>query len=53
MQSALSFDWLVPFLQDFWAFLRGWQLVEGVSMFGFLLALCILIVVIRGLLLKG
>lgn len=53
MDSGLTFSWLVPFLEDFWSFLRGWTLVSGVSMFSFLLALCILIVVIRGLVLKG
>lgn len=53
MDSALTFSWLPAFLSNFWAFLRGWELIPGVSMFGFLLALAILIVVIRALLLKG
>ncbi len=48
----LSFDWLGLMLVDFFAWLRGWQLVDGVSMFSFLLAVCLLIVAIRGMLLK-
>ena len=53
MDNPLLFGWLADFLQRFYAFLRAWQLVDGVSMFGFLLGLCFLIIVIRSLLLKG
>ena len=50
--NFLSFEWLSIFLQDFFAYLRGWEIYSGVSMYSFLLALCLLIVAIRGLLLK-
>ena len=53
MENPLLFGWLPQFVQSFFGFLKGWQLVEGVSMFGFLLGLCLLIVVIRSMLLKG
>lgn len=41
------------FQEWLFGFLRGWHLTESVTMFGFLLGLCLLIVVIRSLLLKG
>ena len=53
MDNPLLFGWLPVFLDKFFGFLRGWHLTESVTMFGFLLGLCLLIVVIRSLLLKG
>ena len=53
MDNPLMFGWLPSFLTLFFGWLRGWQLLPGVSMFGFLLGLCLLIVVIRSMLLKG
>lgn len=53
MDNPLLFGWLPSFLTSLWGWLRGWQIVPGVSMFGFLLGLCLLIVVIRSMLLKG
>lgn len=51
--DALSFGWLSSVLSGFVQFLQGATLVTGVSLFGFLLALCCIIIVIRSLLLKG
>lgn len=53
MENPLLFGWLPVFLSSFWAFLKGWQIVPGVNMFGFLLGLSLLVVVIRSMLLKG
>lgn len=47
------FGWLPSFLNLFFGWLRGWHIMPSVSMFGFLLGLCLLIVVIRSMLLKG
>ena len=50
--DPLSFAWLGEFLSSFWAFLRGVQVRSGVSLYGVLLAVCLLVVAIRGILLK-
>lgn len=52
MDNPLLFGWLADVVQSFFAFLQGWHLTSSVTMYGFLLALCLLIVAIRGLLLK-
>lgn len=46
------FGWLPTFLNDFWALLRGLEVAEGVSLFSVLLAVCLLVVAIRGIVLK-
>lgn len=50
--NPLYFSWLPDFLVSFWAYLKGVQLQSGVSLYGFLLAVCLLVVAIRGILLK-
>lgn len=50
--NFLSFEWLGVFLQDFFAYLRGWQIYDGVSMYSLLLSVCFFVVAIRALLLK-
>lgn len=53
MIDPLLFGWLPSFIQYFFGFLRGWTLTTGVTMFGFLLGLCLLVIVIRSMMLKG
>lgn len=53
MENPLLFGWIPSFFNAFFGWLRGWSITDTVSMFGFLLGLCLLIVVIRSLLLKG
>lgn len=50
--NPLSFSWLGNFLASFWAYLKGVQVQSGVSLYGVLLAVCLLVVAIRGILLK-
>lgn len=50
--NPTMFNWLPSFLDDFWALLRGLEVVEGVSLFSVLLAVCLLVVAIRGIVLK-
>ena len=50
--SPTLFSWLPGFLNSFWALLRGLEVASGVSLYSVLLALCLLIVAIRGILLK-
>lgn len=50
--NPLSFAWLPHFLTTFWATLKAISVQSGVSLFSVLLAVCLLIVSIRGILLK-
>lgn len=50
--NPLSFSWLADFLVSFWAYLKGVQIQSGVSLYGVLLSVCLLVVAIRGILLK-
>ena len=50
--NPTMFSWLPSFLSDFWALLRGLEVVQGVSLFSVLLAVCLLVVAIRGIVLK-
>lgn len=50
--NPLSFSWLADFLRSFWAFLKGVRVQSDVSLYGVLLAVCLLVVAIRGILLK-
>lgn len=50
--NPTSFGWLPDFLTDFWALLQGIQVSSGVSLFSLLLAVCLLVVAIRGIVLK-
>jgi hypothetical protein len=50
--DMLSFSWLPAFLSGFWAYLKGVTVSDGVSLYGVLLAVCLLIVAIRGIVLK-
>lgn len=51
-ENPLSFAWLGNFFSSFWAFLRGVEVQSGVSLYAVLLAVCLLVVAIRGILLK-
>lgn len=51
--SPLLFQWLAPFMNAFFSWLRTWMLTEDVSMLNFLIALCLMFVFIRAVLLKG
>lgn len=50
--NPLSFSWLADFLTSFWAYLKAVHIQSGVSLYGALLAVCLLVVAIRGILLK-
>lgn len=50
--DMLSFSWLPAFLSGLWAYLKGVSVSEGVSLYGVLLAVCLLVVAIRGIVLK-
>lgn len=50
--NPLSFGWLASFLDAFFAMLRAISVQPGVSLFSVLLAVCLLIVAIRGIVLK-
>ncbi|CRH60095.1 Uncharacterised protein [Chlamydia trachomatis] len=50
--DMLSFSWLPAFLSGFWAYLKGVSVTDDVSLYGVLLAVCLLIVAIRGIVLK-
>lgn len=50
--DMLSFSWLPAFLSGLWAYLKGVTVSDGVSLYGVLLAVCLLVVAIRGLVLK-
>lgn len=50
--DMLSFSWLPAFLSCFWAYLKGVSVSGDVSLYGVLLAVCLLIVAIRGIVLK-
>lgn len=50
--DMLSFSWLPVFLSGLWAYLKGVTVSDGVSLYGVLLAVCLLIVAIRGIVLK-
>lgn len=50
--DMLSFSWLSAFLSGLWAYLKGVTVSDGVSLYGVLLAVCLLIVAIRGIVLK-
>lgn len=46
------FQWLPYFLSDLWACLMGITVSTGVSLYSFLLGLCLIIVAVRGIILK-
>lgn len=50
--DMLSFFWLPAFLSGLWAYLKGVTVSDGVSLYGVLLAVCLLVVAIRGIVLK-
>ena len=50
--DMLSFSWLPAFLSGLWAYLKGVTVSDGVSLYGVFLAVCLLIVAIRGIVLK-
>lgn len=50
--NPLSFSWLGDFLTNFFAMLRAISVQSGVSLFAVLLAVALLIVAIRGIILK-
>lgn len=50
--NPLSFAWLGSFLDSFFAMLRAVNVVDGVSLFSVMLAVCLLVVAIRGIVLK-
>ncbi len=50
--NPTMFIWLPSFFNDFWALLCGLEVVQGVSLFSVLLAVCLLVVAIRGIVLK-
>lgn len=50
--DMLSFAWLPAFLSGFWAYLKGVFVADGVTLYGVLLAVCLLVVAIRGIVLK-
>ena len=50
--DMLSFSWLPAFLSGLWAYLKGVTVSDGVSFYGVLLAVWLLIVAIRGIVLK-
>ena len=50
--DMLSFSWLPAFLSGFWAYLKCVSVNDDVSLYGVLLAVCLLIVAIRGIVLK-
>lgn len=50
--DMLSFSWLPAFLSGLWAYFKGVTVSDGVSLYGVLLAVCLLVVAIRGIVLK-
>ena len=44
--DMLSFSWLPAFLSGFWAYLKGVSVADGVSLYGVLLAVCLLVVAV-------
>lgn len=50
--NPLSFSWLPDFLGSFFSMLRAVAVQSGVSLFSVLLAVCLLVVAIRGIVLK-
>ena len=51
-ENPTLFQWLPGFLSSLWACLKGITITTGVSLYAFLLAVCLLIVAIRGIILK-
>lgn len=50
--SPTAFHWLPGFLSSLWACLKGITIASGVSLYSFLLGLCLIIVAVRGIILK-
>lgn len=50
--NPLSFGWLADFLGSFFGMLRAVNVVSGVNLFSVMLAVCLLVVAIRGIVLK-
>lgn len=46
------FQWLPGFLSSLWACLKGITISTGVSLYSFLLGLCLIVVAVRGIILK-
>lgn len=46
------FQWLPGFLSSLWGCLKGITIATGVNLYSFLIAVCLLIVAIRGIILK-
>ena len=50
--NPTAFHWLPPFLGSLWACLKGITIAPNVSLYSFLLGLCLIIVAVRGIILK-